>query len=394
MLLLIVGSALSAQFNLLDDGFERPNTFELWDTNGITDWTTSPSIFHNGLRSARASNNSEGYLTSDSLDASSAVPTVVDFWFRKTATTGTGFTLYYYNGSSYNQIAELDGLGGDDTWLHYTQTITDTQYFVSDFRISFDATLDGGQFAYVDDVVIYKEYGETLTVSKTGSGSGTVTSNPPGISCGLDCSELFATDTVVTLSAVADSDSTFTGWSGSGCSGTGDCQVTMSEARSVTADFTQTEFTLTIDVTGNGSVSKVPDQVTYQYGDVVQLTATPATGWSFAYWSGDLTGSANPANITMDGDKIVGATFEPNVVTLTINQATGGTIAADPAGPYHYGDDVTLTATADPGYTFIGWTGDLTGTTNPATLHMDGDKTVSATFTQVNYYLYLPIIAR
>ena len=49
--------------------------------------------------------------------------------------------------------------------------------------------------------------------------------------------------------------------------------------------------------------------------------------------------------------------------TLTINQAVGGTIAASPEGPYHYGDDVTLTATPEVGYTFSGWTDDLAGET-------------------------------
>ena len=62
----------------------------------------------------------------------------------------------------------------------------------------------------------------------------------------------------------------------------------------------------------------------------------------------------------MDGDKTVGATFELNVVTLTINQgSTGGTITALPAGPYHYGDAVVLTAAPAEGYGFTGWTGDL-----------------------------------
>jgi uncharacterized repeat protein (TIGR02543 family) len=126
---------------------------------------------------------------------------------------------------------------------------------------------------------------------------------------------------------------------------------------------------------------------------LVTLSAVPDTGSTFTGWSGDCTGT-DDCQVTMSTTKTVTADFALNLVTLTINQATGGTITADPAGPYHYGDDVTLTATADPGYIFTGWTGDLTGTTNPATLHLDGDKTVSATFTQVNYYLYLPVIAR
>ena len=77
---------------------------------------------------------------------------------------------------------------------------------------------------------------QTLTVSKSGDGSGTVTSSPPGISCGSTCVNSFAYGTVVTLTASPSSGSTFTGWSGA-CSGTGSCMVTMTAARNVTATF-------------------------------------------------------------------------------------------------------------------------------------------------------------
>jgi hypothetical protein len=79
--------------------------------------------------------------------------------------------------------------------------------------------------------------GRTLSVSKIGSGTGVVTSNPGGIHCGSTCSNEFADGSSVTLSADADSGSVFAGWSGEGCAGTGSCVVTMSQARNVTATF-------------------------------------------------------------------------------------------------------------------------------------------------------------
>ena len=85
-----------------------------------------------------------------------------------------------------------------------------------------------------------------LTVSKTGAGSGTVTSNPAGISCGATCSAAFAIGTMVTLTAAPVAGSTFTGWSGS-CTGTGACTVTMSSARAVTASFSITSSGFTDD---------------------------------------------------------------------------------------------------------------------------------------------------
>jgi beta-glucanase (GH16 family) len=76
----------------------------------------------------------------------------------------------------------------------------------------------------------------TLSVTRAGAGTGTVTSNPGGINCGSTCSASYASGTAVTLSAAPASGSTFGGWSGA-CVGTGTCVTTMTAARSVTATF-------------------------------------------------------------------------------------------------------------------------------------------------------------
>jgi len=76
----------------------------------------------------------------------------------------------------------------------------------------------------------------TLTTAKTGTGSGAITSNPTGISCGTTCSAIYTSGTSVTLTATPATGSTFSGWSGA-CSGTGTCTITMDAAKSVTATF-------------------------------------------------------------------------------------------------------------------------------------------------------------
>jgi Fibronectin type III domain/PASTA domain/Divergent InlB B-repeat domain len=76
----------------------------------------------------------------------------------------------------------------------------------------------------------------TLTVSKSGTGSGTVTSGVGGLNCGATCSADFDARTSVTLTAAAASGSTFAGWSGA-CTGSGGCTVTMDAAKTVTAAF-------------------------------------------------------------------------------------------------------------------------------------------------------------
>jgi hypothetical protein len=77
----------------------------------------------------------------------------------------------------------------------------------------------------------------TLTVLKTGAGSGTVTSSPAPIDCGTTCSGSFPAGSLVTLTATAASGSTFTGWSGATCSGTAPCPVSVNAATSITANF-------------------------------------------------------------------------------------------------------------------------------------------------------------
>ncbi len=78
--------------------------------------------------------------------------------------------------------------------------------------------------------------GQTLAVNKTGTGTGTVTSDVGAINCGATCSDIFAGDTV-TLTATPTGGSMFAGWSGGGCSGTGTCVVTVNAATTVTATF-------------------------------------------------------------------------------------------------------------------------------------------------------------
>ncbi|MFM7717964.1 MAG: RCC1 domain-containing protein [Actinomycetota bacterium] len=76
-------------------------------------------------------------------------------------------------------------------------------------------------------------YSYVLSVDLQGTGGGSVTSSPAGVSCSADCSKSFDDGTAVTLSASATSGSTFDGWSGESCSGTGTCTVTLDQARSV-----------------------------------------------------------------------------------------------------------------------------------------------------------------
>ncbi len=142
---------------------------------------------------------------------------------------------------------------------------------------------------------------------------------------------------------------------------------------------TASGFTLTVNVVGAGTVMLSPPGGAYASGTLVTLTATPSPGVSFVGWSGDLSGSTNPATITMNANKVVTATFSGFV--LNVSEVGSGSVVVSPPGAIHpAGSVVTLTALPDPGFGFAGWSGDLAGVVNPTTLVMDANKTVTGTF--------------
>jgi len=156
------------------------------------------------------------------------------------------------------------------------------------------------------------------------------------------------------------------------------------------------KYTLTVAVSpvGSGSVRLNNTGPSYDYGDAVQLTAVPSVGWSFVGWSGDLFGSLNPATVIITGNMVVNASFSQNQYTLTTNIFGTGLVNLNNTGPYHYGDSAQLSAVPAAGWSFQGWSGDLTGSANPATLVMDNDKTVTATFTQDQYTLTVNVVGQ
>ncbi len=78
----------------------------------------------------------------------------------------------------------------------------------------------------------------------------------------------------------------------------------------IEADFAINTYTLTVPIVGSGTVTKFPDQATYDCGTKVILTAVPAATWAFTGWSGDVTSTTNPLSVVMDGNKTITATFE------------------------------------------------------------------------------------
>jgi uncharacterized repeat protein (TIGR02543 family) len=215
-----------------------------------------------------------------------------------TATTGSSFT----------------GWTGDCTGTNATVTVT------MDKAKSCTATFDK----------VIPKY--TLTVSKTGTGTGNLTGT--GITCGTDCTEDYIAKTQVTLTATPDTGSKLLSWGGA-CSGTATtATVTMTTAKNCTANFVPaniTTFTLTVAKAGKGQ-GTIRAQATgqkvsltcnatcatgsydYPLNNEVSLTAAPATGFTFKGWSCNgsyrQTGTPTLIKVTMDAAKTCTATFQ------------------------------------------------------------------------------------
>jgi phospholipase C len=171
-----------------------------------------------------------------------------------------------------------------------------------------------------------------LTVALAGTGSGTITSNPPGINCGKTCGASFNLGTQITLTENPALGSTFQGWSGGGCSGTNStCTLTLNSSEKVTATFASTQPVLTVVLAGLGlgTVTISPGGITcpwqscsaaFNAGTQVTLTEAADGSDQFAGWSGGGCSGSNPTcTLTLTTTEQVTATFSAPQTLNAVN---------------------------------------------------------------------------
>ncbi|GAK57195.1 fibronectin type III domain protein [Candidatus Vecturithrix granuli] len=382
-----------------------------WQTNtSYSDSSATPGVtYYYWVKAATSSGgaSASNFSSSDAGWRALSVPTSIsatDGTYPKyvfiswTSVTGASYYQVYRNMTNSTTGATALGSWQTNTYYYdYSATPGVTYYYWVKAAVDSAGNRPSSYSSY-DTGYAAQTY--LLNVTKIGSGSGSVTSNPSGISCGSDCTENYPSGTGVTLTATPATGSTFTGWSGA-CSGTGVCTVSMTAARSVTATFTLNSYTLSVSKagTGSGTVTSSPAGIscgadcteTYAYNTVVILTATPATGSTFTGWSGACSGTGT-CTVSMTAARSVTATFTLNSYTLSVSKAgTGsGTVTSSPAGiscgsdcteNYPSGTGVTLTATPSAGSTFSGWSGGCNGGPGPCSMTMNTGYNVTATFT-------------
>lgn len=143
--------------------------------------------------------------------------------------------------------------------------------------------------------------------------------------------------------------------------------------------------TVTPSVSNAAYMEKRPCHM-YRSGTTVQLTASPKPGYQFTGWSGAVSGTTNPINLQVIGDKEVTANFAPinTQYALTTTNANGSITRSPNASTYASTTNVELTAIPNPGYQFTGWSGDASGLVNPITVNMNSAKSVTANFAAIS----------
>ena len=208
-----------------------------------------------------------------------------------------------------------------------------------------------------------------LTVSNAGTGTGTVTSSPKGISCGGDCTEGYTAGTVVTLTAAPDRNSSFAGWSGA-CTGSGTCTVTIDAARNVAATFNDAKAPdLTISTLSDGS---------WTNNETLNISGTVNDNIGLP----QLTMNGTAVMVNPDGtfSMALNLMVGPNTINTIASDLAGlqatdtRTINFDPTAP-----NISITTPADNGGTRNS-TIEISGTVNES----------SMVFVKVNDYNPLP----
>lgn len=236
-------------------------------------------------------------------------------------------------------------------------------------------------------------------------GQGTVKLDPPNQTYSGDTSRAYAKDTPVTLTATPASGWYFDRWEGD-VSGSGFTRtITMTSNKMAVAIFKQP--TITVHKQGTGQVQvylqgSPPGETltptfsrTFPVNVSVVLIAHPPAGWAFVKWTGDASGTSPSKIIGMSADKTVTAVFEPIKLTVSMDPAGAGSVNVTP--PNQTDDEpftvtfagaintqqVSATAYPNVGWAFKEWTGDHTGTDNPATIDVNGEEEVTAVFEEV-----------
>jgi len=196
--------------------------------------------------------------------------------------------------------------------------------------------------------------------------------------------------TTPTIIATPNTGYDFSGWTGDGVTSLGSATTTasMTQARSLTANFSIKSYTLSLTPGSGGSISGAGS---FNHGTTPTIVATPNIGYDFSGWTGDGVASSGSATTTvsMTQARSLTANFSIKSYTLSIAAGSGGSISG--AGSFDHGTTPTIVATPNIGYDFSGWTGDGVTSSGSATttVSMSEARSLTANFSIKSYTLSL-----
>ena len=356
-----------------------------WLYNETDGYDGSPCVYHHYGPSGAPQT---GWLFSRRIILPSGNYNYTMSFKSKTTSSGTG---------KRNTVWVAENESGAPQVSHFTTKVWEDQTYSSEWTTyNVDLTAYKGKtvtigFKYegtyahnwfLDDFTITQSIAQyTITANSNNNAWGTVTGGgpyDPGATC--------------VLHATANTGYVFNEWRKNGniVSINPNYSFEVTESATITGIFgtaSVTNYTITTQVTpaGAGTVTVAGGNI-HEAGSTTTLTATANPGYTFAHWQDGNTD--NPRTITVTGDATYTATFTHDTYTITTNVTPAGSGTVTGGGSnYHYGDEVTLTATpANSDYEFAGWQDG--NSDNPRSITVTGDATYTATFNEVGVTMF------
>ncbi len=336
------------------------NGTSLYSTSDGYYWTSKISSDYPNEAYELFVNASSAYFSDSYRSRGKAIRPVVSNLSYETKYTLTGF-------SNDDMMGSVTGSGS----YPYGSTITLTAYANAGYEfISWsDGNTDNPRTitVYQDETLTanFDVEGYTLIVNSNDESMGSVTG-----------SGRYTPNSVVTITATPNSGYEFVEWNDGNTEATR--TITLTENTTYTATFRAVSYTITV-TTNNSSMGTVSGGGSYVANATAILTAEPAVGYAFVYWSDWNTD--NPREVYVTGDATYEAIFEAVYYTLSlsVNDASMGSVSG--AGSYPAQSAQTIQATPYADYKFVSWSDG--NTDNPRTVTMTANIDLQANFESV-----------
>ena len=290
---------------------------------------------------------------------------------------------------------------GPNANIYYTLDRTAPSYlsipYQGAFQLGTTATIralayDSAYLSSAEAAPITVQISPIYLLTATTPGGGSLSFSPAPYSGG----NLFASNTLATITATASNGWSFLGWLGDASGPNPTATLLMNRDMFVEAIF---GTAMVSNVLGAGRIQFSPQVALYPVGPGAIVTAIPDAGNYFISWAGALSGSNSPKELPVtNANPVVTALFGPldaGLYALTVVPQGGGTVTFNPrTNRYSPGSVVVVTAIPMGRTAFLGWGGDASGTQNPLSVTMNQSKIITASFRQYALLGVIPPLSR